>query len=200
MEHVANTSFIENLQSMTSLANNAPDEPEVPKDDTSNADRELTIYLVPNIEYNGDAPIIKFGASMNYLFADRKGLRAIERLIDSYAGHNLTMVDTTQPPLATPSESQKASPRLSRPSREEYAGAKRAHDRALSRLAADNFMRWHQLHGYSHAEAQRERDEIYKYLVENGVDPSLAEENLDLLERFYVDPVNISKPHSLKGD
>ena len=61
-------------------------------------------------------------------------------------------------------------------------------------------MRWHQLHGYSKPEAQQEREEIYKYLVDNGVDPSLAEENLDLLERFYVDPVNVSKCFSTKGD
>lgn len=202
MVHIAESSFIQQLQSMTSATeNNNPNDTEISQIDASSADRKFVIYLVDRNRDEGDAPTIRFGASMRYLFADPLGLKALERFLDSYAGSNLEIIDTIRPPFdATPSTA-KESLTLLATSLEKYAELKeRARDRVRSRLAASNHMRWHQLHGYNKAEAQRERAEIRKFLVDNGVDPQQADENLDLLEHFYANPAQISNAFSTKGE
>lgn len=201
MTNIADTSFIKQLQSMTSTVNNDPNGRKSPEDDTSNADRKFVIYLVDRSRDEGDAPTIRFGARMNYLFADPLGLKALERFLDSYAGNNVETVDCIRPPFDETPSRGRINYELLATSLEKYAELKeRARDRVRSRLAASNHMRWHQLHGYNKAEAQRERDEIRKFLVDNGVEESLADENLDLLERFYANPVQISNAFSTKGD
>ena len=201
MTNVADTSFIKQLQSMTSTGNNDPNDRKLPKDDASNANRKFVIYLVDHSRDEGDAPTIRFGASMNYLFADPLGLKALERFLDSYAGNNVETVDCIRPPFDETPSRGRINYDLLATSLEKYAELKaRARDRVRSRLAASNHMRWHQLHGYNKAEAQRERDEIRKFLIDNGVEESLADENLDLLERFYANPAQISNAFSTKGD
>ena len=202
MEHIAKSAFMQQLQSMTSATEiNNPNDQKPPENDTSNANRKFVIYLVDRNRDEGDAPTIRFGASMNYLFADPLGLKALERFLDSYAGNNIELIDTIRPPFDGTPSTTKESLTLLATSLEKYAELKeRARDRVRSRLAAENHMRWHQLHGYNKAEAHREREEIKKFLTDNGVDPDQAEENLDLLERFYADPAQISNAFSTKGN
>lgn len=188
MEHIAKSAFMQQLQSMTSATEiNDPNDQKSPEIDWSK-DRAFTIYFVPPVTTDGDAPTIRFGQSMNYCFIDSKARQALERFIDAFAGNNVQFVDTTMPPAfsesVTPSSIDLNS--LDASSREAAARLERTRDRTRSRLAATNYMRWHQLHGYSKSEAQHEKAEILKYLTENGVDPNLAEENLNLLEKFYA--------------
>ena len=157
----------------------------------------MTLFIVER--QHTDGLIIRFANDYSYAFCDAQAYQALEHFLDAFAGKNLNIVLSAESKDLLPAWREgkdipvsfmaqpvleAVTPCLSRESSLAAAAAfKRAQDRTLSRLAAQNFMRWHQLYGYDKRQAQHEKDEIKKFLTENGVDS--ANEDLQLLEEFY---------------
>ena len=159
----------------------------------------LTLFIVEKQHTDGN--VIRFANDGSYAFCDASAYQCLEKFLDAFAGNNLNVILSKESsellPLwregksipvsffaATEKPMEAVTPCLDRESSLEAAAKfERIQDRTRSRLAAQNFMRWHQLYGYDHAQAQREKDEIKKFLTENAVDS--ADEDLELLEKFY---------------